>query len=44
MTPAAVQPGDLVPAIDLPDWKGDRWHSEDHRGRPILLILSRHLA
>jgi len=36
--------GDLVPPVALVDHEGNRWSLEDHRGRPIVLILHRHLA
>jgi len=36
--------GDLVPPVGLVDHEGNPWSLEDHRGRPIVLILHRHLA
>ena len=39
-----LQVGDAVPDIALVDHDGNPWRVEDHRGRPILLILHRHLA
>jgi peroxiredoxin len=36
--------GDELPSVALVDHEGNRWHLEDHRGRPIVLILHRHLA
>jgi hypothetical protein len=42
-TPPMVE-GDLFPDVPLVDHEGNRWRFEDHRGRPLLLILHRHLA
>jgi peroxiredoxin len=39
-----IEPGDLVPDVDLRTADGDTWRLSDHRGRPLLLILHRHLA
>lgn len=36
--------GDLVPDVALVDHEGDPWRFSDHRGRPLLLVLHRHLA
>ena len=36
--------GELVPDVALVDHDGRPWHLGDHRGRPIVLILHRHLA
>lgn len=36
--------GDLVPDIDLVDHDGATWRISDHRGRPVVLVLHRHLA
>jgi peroxiredoxin len=36
--------GDVVPEFGLVDHAGNPWRFEDHRGRPILLVLHRHLA
>lgn len=39
-----LQIGDLVPDIDLIDHTGTRWSIADHRDKPLVLILHRHLA
>jgi peroxiredoxin len=45
MTPRTViGEGDLLPSVALVDHEGNRWRLEQHRGRPIVLILHRHLA
>jgi hypothetical protein len=45
MTPRTViGEGDLLPSVALVDHEGNRWSVEQHRGRPIVLILHRHLA
>ena len=36
--------GDSLPAVALVDHEGRAWRTEDHRGRPLVLILHRHLA
>jgi len=36
--------GDLFPDVGLVDHDGNPWRFVDHRGRPLLLILHRHLA
>ena len=36
--------GDLVPDVDLVDHDGIPFRFSDHRGRPLLLVLHRHLA
>lgn len=36
--------GDVVPSVALGDHEGNRWRLEEQRGRPIVLILHRHLA
>lgn len=52
-TVAAMQPsanqttigvGDGLPDIVLIDADGANWHTAAHRGRPLVLILHRHLA
>jgi hypothetical protein len=35
---------DLVPDVDLLDHDGRPWRLSEHRGRPVVLILHRHLA
>jgi peroxiredoxin len=45
MTPRTViGEGDLLPSIALVDHEGNPWSVEQYRGRPIVLILHRHLA
>jgi hypothetical protein len=36
--------GDVLPDIALTDENGAVWQLSDHRGRPVVLILHRHLA
>ena len=36
--------GEILPDIELVDHTGQPWHSSDQRGRPLVLILHRHLA
>jgi peroxiredoxin len=36
--------GDLLPPVALVDHEGRPWSAEDRRGRPLVLILHRHLA
>jgi peroxiredoxin len=36
--------GDVVPDVDLIDHDGTAWRISDHRGRPVVLVLHRHLA
>ncbi|MGH9132643.1 MAG: redoxin domain-containing protein [Ilumatobacteraceae bacterium] len=36
--------GDLLPDVALVDHEGRPWRLSDHRGRPLVLILNRHLA
>ena len=40
----ALTVGDRFPDFDLIDDAGHRWRLVDHRGRPVVLILHRHLA
>jgi peroxiredoxin len=40
----ALQTGDVVPDVELVDHEGGRWRLADHRGRPVVLVLHRHLA
>ena len=45
MTPRRViGEGDMVPSAALVDHEGTQWSFEEHRGRPLVLILHRHLA
>jgi hypothetical protein len=39
-----IDEGELVPDVALVDHDGNRWRFSDHRGRPILLVLHRHLG
>jgi peroxiredoxin len=39
-----IRPGELVPDVDLRTADGRVWRFSEHRGRPLLLILHRHLA
>jgi peroxiredoxin len=36
--------GDLLPDVALVDHDGRPWRTGDQRGRPLVLILHRHLA
>jgi len=36
--------GDPVPDVELVDHEGRPWRLGEHRGRPVVLILHRHLA
>ena len=36
--------GEMLPDVELVDHTGCRWHTQDQRGRPLVLILHRHLA
>jgi peroxiredoxin len=36
--------GQVLPDVSLIDQNGARWRLSDHRGRPVVLILHRHLA
>jgi peroxiredoxin len=36
--------GDLLPDIELVDADGATWRTADQRGRPIVMVLHRHLA
>lgn len=39
-----ISEGDVLPDVALVDHDGHRWRFDDHRGRPLVLILHRHLA
>jgi len=43
-TPSIVKVGQFLPDIPLVDHDGNPWRFSDHRGRPLLLVLHRHLA
>jgi peroxiredoxin len=36
--------GDEFPDIELVDYEGRPWRAAEMRGRPLVLILHRHLA
>jgi peroxiredoxin len=36
--------GDVLPDVALVDHEGRSWRFSDHRGRPLVLVLHRHLA
>ena len=36
--------GDLLPDVTLIDHEGAPFRFSDHRGRPLVLVLHRHLA
>jgi len=36
--------GDLLPDVTLVDHEGALFRFSDHRGRPLVLVLHRHLA
>ena len=36
--------GDQFPDLELVDHEGRPWHTASPRGRPLVLILHRHLA
>ena len=36
--------GDVIPDFELCDQEGRPWRLSDHLGRPVVLILHRHLA
>ncbi len=42
--PRVIDVGDVLPDVTLVDHDGHRWRFDDHRGRPLVLILHRHLA
>ena len=39
-----VRFGDLMPDVELVDQAGRPWRLHEQRGRPVVLILHRHLA
>jgi peroxiredoxin len=41
---ASLNIGDPLPAIELVDHSGEPWRTADMRGRPLVLVLYRHLA
>lgn len=44
MTAATISVGDLLPEVELLDETGRPWLTAERRGRPLVLILHRHLA
>ena len=36
--------GDTLPNLELVDHVGQVWRTADQRGRPLVLVLHRHLA
>jgi peroxiredoxin len=39
-----LQPGDALPDLELIDHRGQVWRPAKQRGRPLVLILHRHLG
>lgn len=39
-----VGPDDPLPEVTLVDHEGRAFRFEDHRGRPLVIVLHRHLA
>ncbi len=44
IAPRTLIVGDMLPDFALVDSDGQPWHLSDQRGRPLVLILHRHLA
>jgi peroxiredoxin len=40
----AIGEGDVLPDVALSDHDGSSFRLSDHRGRPLVLVLHRHLA
>ncbi|MEK7423778.1 MAG: hypothetical protein AAB131_08035 [Actinomycetota bacterium] len=40
----SLHAGDRLPDVALIDHTGQPWHTADQLGRPLVLILHRHLA
>jgi hypothetical protein len=40
----ALRVDDVLPAVELVDHDGRPWRPGDHVGRPLVLVLHRHLA
>jgi peroxiredoxin len=40
----ALRVGDALPTVELVDHDGRPWRTRDHLGRPLVLVLHRHLA
>jgi peroxiredoxin len=43
-TGLVIGEGDVLPDVTLVDHEGNPWRFGDHVGRPLVLILHRHLA
>lgn len=43
-SPVTVRVGDPLPDVALVDHDGRPWRTGDQRGRPLVLVLHRHLA
>jgi peroxiredoxin len=39
-----IRVGDAVPDVTLRDHEDRPWRLHEHRGRPVVLVLHRHLA
>lgn len=39
-----LRPGDLLPDVPLVDHEGASFRLSEQRGRPLVLVLHRHLA
>jgi len=39
-----LEVGDELPDVELVDDAGRPWRTRDQRGRPLVLVLHRHLA
>lgn len=44
MGAVTIRPGDPLPPLEFHDHTGARWRTSDASGRPLVLILHRHLA
>lgn len=44
MTRAPLRVGDALPDVELVDHDGRPWRPSRFRGRPLVLVLHRHLA
>lgn len=42
--PGRLRVGDRLPDVDLIDHDRRPWRASDHLGRPLVLVLHRHLA
>lgn len=39
-----VRVGDVLPVVELVDHEGRAWRTDEQLGRPLVLVLHRHLA